>query len=132
LAAHKGKRDLESFWKQCLRLARVLALGGSVVLYFAAGLAAALGLLLGAAVSVLRFHVRYRALLRGAPAGALVRLRLLGYAVSAAALGAAFAFRHALNPWTTAAGLLLMNASVIATELLGRDAEPRAGNPAGP
>ena len=126
-----GNRGLVRFWSRCVRLCQKAALGGALVLYLAGGRALALGLLLGAAVGILRFHLRYRALLRGASAAALVRLRLMSYAMSALSLGAAFAWRGQLSPWSCAAGLVLMNASVIAAELLRGGAGARAGKAGG-
>jgi len=115
----------ERFWKRAVRLATGVLLVGAGVLYFCfpAGRALALGLLLGGAISICRYRLRYGALvrLRQAGAGALVRAQLTGYALNALALAAAFLFSHTVSPWTTIAGLLAMNVSVITTELLSGD-----------
>ena len=115
-----GDESLRAFWKRTVRLSYALTFGGAAVLFaaLANGRAAAIGFLLGGSVSVLRFSLRYRALARLNSVGPLVRLRLLTYALNGLALAVAFARADAVSPWTTAAGLLVMNVSLIATELL--------------
>jgi len=125
-----GARDLQAFWRRSARLAQAAGLGGAAVLLLAApdGPAAALGLLLGTAVGVLRFRVRYRSLAHLQAVGPLVRSRLIAYALSALALALAFGFPETFRPWSTVIGLLVMNASVVATELLWTRRPPeRAG-----
>ncbi|MCD6416829.1 MAG: hypothetical protein J7M08_09070 [Planctomycetes bacterium] len=115
--------EVSGFWQRALRLAQVISLCGAVALYLLWGRAAALGLLLGAIVSILRFSLRYRAM-RGRPdAARLVRLRLAGYLLSGAALGLAFGLSGLFSPWTTAGGLLVMNVAIVATELTARNQE---------
>jgi len=92
---------------------------GALLLLPRHGLALAFGLLLGGAVSLLRFNLRFRALAAARTAGPVVRARLLGYGLNALALGAAFWRPEAASPWTTAAGLFAMNVAVVAAELLG-------------
>ncbi len=115
--------ELRAFYRRAVRLAQLLIIVGSVTLYLAManGRAAALGLIVGGSVGILRYCLRLRALLRLGSAGPLVRSRLVGYGLNAAALGAAFGFPETIWPWSTVAGLLLMNASLIATELRRRD-----------
>ncbi|MFO8009010.1 MAG: ATP synthase subunit I [Candidatus Brocadiia bacterium] len=118
MTARENRDGLGLFWARSSRLAQVLLLAGAAVLYAFWGRAAALGLLFGGIVSILRFWWRYVALRRGAPARAFVQRRLLAYALTGAALAAAFWLDHLLEPWATVAGLFAMNASVLATELL--------------
>jgi hypothetical protein len=112
--------DLQVFWKRARRLAHLAMAAGALALLFAMqnGRAAALGLILGGSVSVLRFALAYRMLNRPTPV-ARVSVRLVGYALSGAALAAAFAMPELFWPWSTVAGLLLMNVCIIAAELLG-------------
>ncbi len=121
-----GTEQLRAFWQRSVRLAHLFIALGAVALYFGLrdGRAAALGLILGGAASVLRFNLRYRALLRLGAVGPLVRVRLMTYALNAAVLAVAFGFRETISPWTTATGLLAMNAAVIAAELLDRSKSP--------
>ena len=114
--------QLERLWRASRRAAVVAVLAGAAVLYvaFEDGDALALGLILGGTASVLRYALRYSALLRigGSGAGGLVRSRFYGYFVNAAALLVAFLARPAISPWSAIAGLFVMNACVVATELL--------------
>ena len=125
--------EAEQFWKRAVRFAIAVVLASAGVLYFCfpAGKRLALGLLLGGAISIFRYRLRYRALMRLREAGApaLVRVRLIGYVLNALALGAAFFFRQTVSPWTTVAGLFVMNASLIATELFSRDTPLSAEKP---
>ncbi len=129
-----GRQELERFWRRAVHLAQGAALGGAAALYLLGGRGPALGLLLGSLVSMLRFHLRYRSLRRGPSTGALVRLRLLNYLLSGAALAVAFTFSEVISPWTTIAGLLVMNVSVIISELscgrgrVARSAEPESSS----
>jgi hypothetical protein len=129
LSGSDGQRQLETFWKTALRVARGIALIGAVILYAFGGRPPALGLLLGSLVSILRFQMRHSAMRKGPTTAALVRLRLIGYGMSAAALALAFAFRSVFSPWTTAPGLLVMNVSVVVAELLCRREDARARTP---
>lgn len=131
MSAEQTHQSVQGFWKRAVRLAQVVLLVGAVVLYFAGGRALALGFVAGTGVSVLRFHLRYRALMRGRSAGALVRLRLLTYALSAAALGLAFWLPHLFSPWSTAPGLLVMNVCIIVAELTFSGADDRAAGSVG-
>ena len=81
---------LEAFWRRALRMARTLLLAGALLAYalLPGGRALALGLLLGGLVSILRFKLRYRTLMRGPSARSLIGTRLLTYGMSAAALAA--------------------------------------------
>jgi len=126
VAAEHAEQSVQEFWRWAVRLAQVALLVGSVLLYFFGGRALALGFVVGTGVSVARFHLRYSALLKGPSTGALVRLRLLSYAMSAAALGLAFWLPHLFSPWSTAPGLLVMNACVIVAELTCTGADGRA------
>ena len=125
---------LRSFWRRAVHLALGSAVVASGVLYLAAdaGRALALGLLLGAACSVARFELRYRTLARAGSRGALVAARLVGYALSALALGLAFAMRPGVSPWTTAAGLLTMNVAVILADVTTPRAARNGGTGPGP
>ncbi len=117
--------SLERFWQRSSRLSQALLLAGAALLLVSSGRAAALGLLLGGIVSVLRFRWRYVALRRGAPAGAFVRRRLLAYSLTGATLALAFRLDHLLDPWATVAGLFAMNIAVLATEFLWPDSDGR-------
>ncbi len=126
-----SERELLVFWKRAVRSAWLLMVTGAVILYLAApnGPALALGLALGGAISVLRFQGRLRALVNLRTAAPLVRGRLMGYALNAAVLGVAFSYPESISPWSTAAGLLVMNVSIVATEVLsqvGRSAQSEA------
>ncbi len=116
----RGRSELEAFWGHSTRIAQVLALVGAGGLYLLAGRELALGLLLGAIVSMLRFWLRYRAMRRGTSPGALIRIRLFAYALSGAALGLAFSCPGVFSPWAAIPGLLVMNIAVVAAELLDR------------
>ncbi|MHC4479420.1 MAG: hypothetical protein ACYS8K_00580 [Planctomycetota bacterium] len=115
-----GAQTLKAFYQRAVRLALLLLALGAAALYFGLpdGRAAAVGLLAGGAVSILRYRLRLGALLKLRGAGPLVRLRLLTYGLNGAVLAAAFALPHVLWPWSTVAGLLAMNVSLIAAELL--------------
>lgn len=76
----------------------------------------ALGLLLGSAAGIARFRLSLSVLLRGPTSGAMVRARLMGYGISAVALLIAFLLRDTISPWTTAVGLLVMNAALLLTD----------------
>jgi hypothetical protein len=123
-----GAQRLRDFWARAVRLAQISLVGGAAVLYLCLedGRAAALGLLLGGATSILRFRLRYKALLGLRAPGPLVRMQLLSYALNGAVLAAAFALRDTVSPWATVAGLFVMNVSVIASEILTKD-EPLEG-----
>ena len=125
--ASDADQALKAFWRRATRLARVGLLGGAAALYTLApgGRALALGLLLGGTASMLRFQLSYNVMRRGGSAGAMVRTRVLNYAISGAALVAAFAVPQTFSPWTAVPGLLAMNAAVIAAELLWPDRTPR-------
>ena len=122
-----SERHTKAFWRRANRLATSIALVGGVVLYiaFEDGRALAMGLLLGALVSLLRFRLRYRAVTSGASKGALLRTGFFSYGLSAAGLALAFGFPDTFSPWTTIAGLFAMNAALILAELL----TPREGAP---
>lgn len=119
---NRADQELRTFWRRSVWLAHCIVLAGAVLLYCALtdGRALALGLLLGGATGILRFRLSYRAMVRGRSAGALVRTRLMTYALSALALGLAFWRREQINPWTTAIGLFVMNGSILLTEMLSR------------
>jgi hypothetical protein len=128
-----GEERLLSFWQAARRLAGAIILGGAAVCLVALpdGRAAALGWVLGGAVSVLRYTVYFRALGRMQSPGPLVRARLVMYAMSAAALAVAFASRGTVSLLATAAGLLAMNAAVfIAGILTGRRESEHSPSPA--
>lgn len=118
-----GGQELGDFWRRAVRLALSLILIGAAALYFFTeqGTALALGLMLGGAASVLRFNLRYRVLTKLRAAGPLVRVLLVGYVLNGLVLASAFIFRETISPWSTAAGLLAMNASVVATEVFWRE-----------
>jgi hypothetical protein len=130
-----GEERLLSFWRMARRLAGAMVPGGAAILYFALpnGRAAALGWILGGAVSILRYTVYFRALGRMTSPGPAVRARLIMYAMSGAALAVAFAFRGTFSLLATAAGLLAMNAAVfIAGVLTGRREAGQIPSPADP
>jgi hypothetical protein len=118
-----GKKQLLEFWRRSVRLAVGLALAGALALWAlwpqdwpaGTGRSLALGLLLGSAAGVARFRLSLGVLLGGPSRAAMVRSRLMGYGVSAAALLVAFLFRSAISPWTCAVGLLVMNAALLLT-----------------
>ncbi len=114
------RTEAAAFWRRASRIAQVLALTAAGTLYFLAGREYALGLLLGAIVSMVRFRLRYRAMLQSPTAGGLVRLRLMNFVLSGAGLAVAFLWPAVFSPWGAIPGLLVMNASVIAAELLDR------------
>jgi len=118
--AREADQALKAFWQRATRLARYGLLGAAAALYALApgGRALALGLLVGGTASMLRFQISYTVLRAGGSAAALVRTRMLNYAISGAALVLAFAAPQTFSPWTTVPGLLAMNAAVIAAELL--------------
>lgn len=131
-----GNEELKSFWRRALVLAAVITGCVAAGLYFglADGRAAVLGWLLGSATSVLRFALTYRTLRAGIAPGPMVRVRLLNYGLSAAALAVAFACRPAVNPLAAAVGLLAMNAAVVLAGVLWRgktleNSPPGADNP---
>lgn len=111
--------ELARFWKRAVNLSHLITGLGAIVLLFALpqGRAAAVGLIVGGLAGVLRWRLRYGAV-RRMDRGALVRSRLIGYAVSGAALALAFGLRQIIWPWSTVAGLLVMNVAVVTTELL--------------
>jgi hypothetical protein len=132
-----GEQRLLSFWRTARRLAVAIVLGGAAVLYVAApeGRPVALGWVLGGAVSILRYTAYFRALGRiAASPGAVVRARLIMYAMSGAALAVAFAFAETFSLFGTAAGLLAMNAAVFVAGLLTgrRELEQCPGTADGP
>jgi len=107
--------ELQAFWQRSVRLAQGALLVGAFVLYVAVpelGTPLALGLLLGGMASIRRYRLSLRALLSG-QAGAMVRTRMLNFAISGAALGLAFWQKDVFSPWSTAAGLLVMNGSIV-------------------
>ena len=65
-------------------------------------------------------YLSLRALANLRAAAPLVRGRLMGYALNAAVLGVAFSYPESISPWSTAAGLLVMNVSIVATEVLSQ------------
>ena len=115
-----GADDLRTFWRRAAGLAGLIIVIGSAALLVCLpnGPAAAFGLLLGGATSILRFNVRYKALRKGVPARALVAQRLGTFLLNAAVLAAAFAKPEVAWPWSTVGGLFAMNVSVIAVEFL--------------
>lgn len=132
---------LRAFWVKSQRLAVIVIAVAAPLLYclHEQGKALALGWLLGGTASILRYRLHYRVLMRllrveGTGGGILVRTRLLTYLLSGAALAAAFCFRAVISPWTTIAGLFVMNVCVIVTELSeslatrGGGAAPRNGS----
>ena len=121
-----GPQELRAFWTRAVGLAASIILIGAGVLYawLDNGGAAAFGLVLGGVASIVRFNMRYKALRNLRSAGPLVRARLAGYVLNAVVLAAAFARPDLAWPWTTAAGLFVMNASVIAAELLSPRSDP--------
>lgn len=126
----EGEHQLQTFWKRANRLANAGALAGALGLYFLApdGRALALGLLLGAMAGVARFRISYRMLRRADSPRTVVLTRLVGYGLSGGALLLAFLLPQTFSPWTTIPGLLLMNAAVVAAELLGRLLTPGAAD----
>jgi hypothetical protein len=116
VVAQSPLRGPDAFWRSSVRTAVAVALSGAAALAAAGGTHLALGFLLGSSVSVLRFRMSYGALVGGASRSRLVRLRLAGYALNAVALALAFSLRPVLSAWTTAAGLVVMNASLLAVE----------------
>ena len=125
MSAERIPGDLRRFSRACARVTQIGTLAGAAVLYGMLGATAALGLLLGGVAGMLRFQLRYAAIVRGPSVPSLVQARLLGYALSAGALALGFAFPTVASPWSTAAGLLAMNVSVVAVALLDRG--PRSG-----
>jgi len=121
----------ERLLRRASRAATLAVLAGAVVLYvgFREGRPLALGLIVGGAASILRYRMRYRALVRlpDAGAGVLVRARLLGYLLSGAALAVAFLLRRTISPWSAIAGLFVMNGCILAVELFSRDRELAGG-----
>jgi len=113
---------LERLWHASRRVATVLVLGAAALLYVSMdnGVALALGLILGGLASMLRYRLKYSALTQMPEGGAgkLVRSRFYGYLVTAAALAVAFLGRPLISPWSTIPGLFVMNACLIAVELL--------------
>ena len=120
--------QVRTFWLRAVGLAALTIVAGSVVLILCLpnGPAAAFGLVLGGTTSILRFNVRYKALRAGRDAKAFVRLRLGTYLLNAAVLAAAFGRPEMAWPWSTVLGLFVMNATVVAAELL----TPRRNAPA--
>jgi hypothetical protein len=107
--------QLQAFWQRSVRLAQVVLLLGALILYLAVpdnGRALALGLLLGGTASILRYKLSLRALLSG-QAATMVRTRMLNFALSGIALALAFWQRETFSPWSTAAGLIVMNGSIL-------------------
>ncbi len=131
--SEEAVRELAAFWARSMKFARLAVMAVGVALCFAptGAKALVLGWLLGGSCSMLRFRLRYRALLRGA-AGAMVRSRLLAYALSALALAPAFAFPRVVSPWSTVPGLFVMNAAVVLSAVLEarNDGGRRAHKPA--
>jgi len=123
----------DAFWRRSVRLAAltVAVVGAALWALAPAGESLALGLVAGGATGVARFGLRYRAFRRMRSARSLVRSRLLAYALNAPALAAAFAFPRLISPWSTAAGLLVMNVCVLAAELLEPDRRIRHAAAAG-
>jgi hypothetical protein len=107
--------QLQAFWQRSVRLAQVVLLLGALILYLAVpdnGRALALGLLLGGTASILRYKLSLRALLSG-QAATMVRTRMLNFALSGIALALAFWQRETFSLWSTAAGLIVMNGSIL-------------------
>jgi hypothetical protein len=123
-------QELAAFFRRAVRTAQALVLGGAALMYFllSNGKALALGLLLGGAVSIVRYDLSFRVMAKSPPASTLVRTRLITYVLSGTALALAFWQRQQINPWTTAIGLFAMNGTIVATEWLSRRrARPGAG-----
>jgi hypothetical protein len=127
--------DLKRLWHVSRRVATGLVLAVAALLYVAAedGVALALGLILGALASMLRYRLKYSALVQmpRAGAGKLVRSRFFGYLITAAALAVAFLARPLISPWTTIPGLFVMNVCLLAVEVLviqRRDAQAEGGS----
>jgi len=118
-------QELMAFWHRSVRTAVAVVLAGAALLWASfpvAGPALARGLLLGGATSLLRFQLSFRAMRRSPDAARLVRVRLLTYVLSGAALALAFWRRERISPWSAGAGLLAMNGAIVLTELLsGRE-----------
>ena len=118
---HTGS-DLQQLWHAARGLAVCAVLAGAAGLYafFEGGRALALGFILGGATSILRYRFRYSALLKmqAKGAGVAVRSRFYGYAANAVALAVAFLARPMISPWSTIAGLFVMNACVVAAEFM--------------
>jgi len=114
--------ELRRLWHVSRRVATGLVLALAALLYVLMddGVALALGLILGALASMLRYRLKYSALVQMPQGGAgkLVRSRFFGYLITAAALAVAFLARPLISPWTTIPGLFVMNACVLAVELL--------------
>lgn len=121
-------------WRCANRLATFTALAGAVVLYFAVdpGRALALGLLLGSIVSILRFKLSYGTMRASLEADAqstppmlrirpMLGIRVVNYGLSAGALAVAFLLPATFSPWTAVPGLFVMNAAILASELLWGD-----------
>ena len=126
---------MKRLWHVARRVAVGLVLAAAAVMYVALerGDALALGLILGGAASLLRYRLKYTAVLtmQEKGAGRLVRSRFYGYLINAAALAAAFWARPVISPWTAIAGLFVMNVCVVAVEMLVIQedrARPEAGS----
>jgi hypothetical protein len=126
-----GTDQLLDFWRRSVRLAVAVTLAAGAALWVLwpqewlfEGRALALGLVLGSAAGVARFRLSLRTLLKGPTSAGMVRARLLGYGISAAALLVAFLLRDAVSPWACAVGLLMMNAALVITDWRDRRKEP--------
>ncbi|MFW6189388.1 MAG: hypothetical protein ACOC7T_03055 [Planctomycetota bacterium] len=93
------------------------------------GRALALGLLLGGVVSQVRFRIRYSAVQHADSARPMLRTAFANYGLNAAALGVAFLLSSTFSPWATVAGLLTMNAAVVAAELLSPESRSDGPEP---
>jgi hypothetical protein len=129
-----GKQQLLEFWKRSVRLAVAVTLAVALALWVFwpadwpfQGRSLALGLLLGSIAGVARFRLSLRTLLRNPTSGAMVRSRLLGYGISAAALLIAFLLEP-ISPWACALGLLVMNAALVLTDWRDRRKETTLDN----
>ncbi len=122
-----GADDLRAFWLRAVGLAVLIIVVGSAafLVFLPNGPAAAFGLVLGGATSILRFNMRYRAMRRGTSARALVAQRLGTFLLNGAVLAAAFAKPEVAWPWSTVGGLFVMNVSVIAAEFLSHRSAAR-------
>ena len=125
-----GQQQLLEFWKRSVRLAVAVTLAVALALWAlwpSEGRPLALGLLLGSMAGIARFRLSLGTLLRGPTSAAMVRSRLLGYGISAAALLIAFLLEP-ISPWTCALGLLVMNAALLLTDWRDRRKETTLEN----
>ena len=113
-------RGLKVVWQRANLCATAITMLAQCSLYVVMerGRAGALGVLLGGLAGLIRFRLRYRALSGGkVGVSSLVGARMLGYFITAAALGAAFAWSEEISPWAAVGGTLIINFCIVAFEL---------------